>query len=108
MDFEEVIAEIKKTLLNFYKVSRKKDVDSCEWNGPSIVRPLSHIIIQPKTQLSKQVLLHHEEQGREPIDVILGLAYQLGICKGYESAQEENKPFIELTELLKRKDSGLD
>ena len=84
MDFEELIAEIKKTLLNFYKVSRKSNVDSCEWKGPSITKPISHVVLQPKSQLSKQGLIQLKEQGREPIDIILGLAYQLVICKGYE------------------------
>lgn len=83
-DFEELIKECKDTLLQGIKYERINTDKDIKWNGHTTTNPYNrHVSLDPDFQLKakhmKEVL---EAQGRDFIDIILGLAISLGIEQG--------------------------
>lgn len=85
--YSESMAALKKAVKTLYTL-RRSPARSCEYDGPQLCSQITCSQGQPDYELSVDGLKSHRERGRQPIDVILMLAYQLG----YSCAKAEEKP----------------
>jgi len=83
--FDELVSPLKDVVSQLYGL----DVldDKAEYLGYEFTGKIAATCLQPDEQLSREGLEYAEEQGREPIDVILGIAVQLGFIQGQRDAE---------------------
>lgn len=83
--FEELVPPLKDVVSQLYGL----DVldDKAEYLGYEFTGKIAATCLQPDEQLGREGLEQAEEQGREPIDVILGIAVQLGFIQGQRDAE---------------------
>lgn len=79
---EELTGPLKAALKRFYTMRRTKE-QSAPYEGYALHYSVSHCSPQPDAELSEKNVKYHADRGRDPLDIILGLAVQLGISTGY-------------------------
>lgn len=86
-----------------YKLSRKNRGKSIPWKGYNIGKDDRATCLTPDEQLSAEGLeFNDEDQGRSAIEVIVGLAIQLGIEQGRRIANQKHEEEQRFNELLGR------
>lgn len=103
--FEELVTPIKASLLQLYKL--KQIADEASFNGAAKLHcSVSCCSGDAESALSKANLTYHKERDRDPIDIILMLAFQFGYSKGWVMAEDQYRKFDEkfdsIAEFLKQ------
>lgn len=81
--FSELVESVKKALLFGYCMRRKNQDKDIPYTGYCIGKDLLATCLTPEERLKVESLKYDlEDQGRDLIDVLLGLAIQLGIEQG--------------------------
>lgn len=85
-DFDELCKPVIKAVKEAYNLKRKeKDI---KWTGLPIGQTEAAGCPEFSEALSAEGLAYHGERGREPIDVIISIAIQLGIEQGRRMTAE--------------------
>jgi len=83
VSFVEITEPIREAILFAYTIKRKNKNRSIPWNGLDIGEDEKCTCFSPKDQFHLDNLRYSEdEQGRDALDEILGLAVRLGIEQG--------------------------
>ena len=100
-DFENDLARpIVDAIRHVYELKRKHR-NSIPWTGPNIGAEERRSSFAPKRALSKANLRYaEEEQGRDPLDTIIGIAIQLGIEQGRRMHRKNVLDLVEQMETL--------
>ena len=83
--FDDLCDATRDAILQAYRVQRRKRCKGVKWEGPSLTS-LSLLVggLSIEEALSEEMLKYDEEnQGRDPLDVIIGVAIRLGIEQGF-------------------------
>lgn len=100
LNFEDLVEKIRDCIDFAYILERKNENISIPYSGPRAPKNEK----QYKIQLSAKDLDYSEiEQGRDPIDVIIGIAISLGIEQGKRLCTK-NHFTIECESIVKYKD----
>jgi hypothetical protein len=80
---EDIVTPVVKAIRFAFNLERKNENRSIPWSGPPIGRGAAANSLEAKTRLSAAMLRYSEEnQGRDALDEIIGLAIQIGIEQG--------------------------
>lgn len=83
LDYQAIHDPIVKAIRFAYDLIRKNQNRSIPWKGPSIGRPEAATSLEARNRLSAEMLRYSEEdQGRDALDEIIGVAIQIGIEQG--------------------------
>lgn len=84
--FRDLVKSVKKALLFAYDLKRKNKNKNIPYNGYNVGNSTLVCDFSPKEKLRVKNLKYNlEEQGRDALDVIIGIAVQLGIEQGERS-----------------------
>lgn len=87
--FSDLVAQVKRVILFAYKVERKNEGKPIPWKGYNIGEESLVSSLTPEEALTaKQLKYDLESQGRDALDVILGIGIQLGIEQGRRAFQK--------------------
>lgn len=83
LPFDDLSDAVLKAINELYTLKRKTPKD-IKWTGPPLEESiLTSVCIQPENVLTIDMLEYEEnDQGRKPIEVLIGIAIQLGIEQG--------------------------
>lgn len=101
--YGDLMDPVKKALSFAYDLIRKnqgKDIPYDGYNTPSTAATVPN----PEALLKEDWIKLAREQGEEPIDLILGVAFRLGHEQGYRVREVEQKGLHRLKRLKKEKD----
>ncbi len=103
---EDVVRPLLDVLDTLYTLERTGR-PGAKYEGPGFPEvSVSAVCPHPADQLSEEGLGRHGEQGRTAAEVILTIAFQLGICQGMRMERQHNKLALEMIErglsLIKR------
>lgn len=102
-NFNELSEPICKAIRFAYQLTRQNEGVSIPWKGLTIGERELATCFQPDERLSKEQLEYDDEnQGRDALDVLVGLAIQLGIEQGRRMTTRECLPDPELCVMLAR------
>lgn len=91
--FELLVSSCKKALEQGIKWERINPTKSIKWTGPlSAKSQLVTTLDFPEMLRAKNLLYNEGEQGRDVVDVILGIAIRLGIEQGRRIVVSELHP----------------
>lgn len=83
IDFEKLVKPLAKALRFAYSMRRQNKELDVPWKGPDIGWRERATCFGPKQQLSaKNLTYSNDEQGRDALNEIIGLALRLGIEQG--------------------------
>lgn len=102
--FHEITGPIVKAIQFIYKLKRRNQEKDVPWKGLDIGESLKATCFVPDENLTADSLAYQlENQGRSPLEVIIGLAVQLGMEQGKRVERGERTSlklaFIYATEL---------
>ena len=101
VNFYELCEPICKAIRFAYQLTRQNEGVSLPWDGLTIGERELVTCFSPDERLSKEQLEYDEEdQGRDALDVLVGLAIQLGIEQGRRMTTAEHMPDSELCVML--------
>jgi hypothetical protein len=98
--YEELITPVKKVLLKAYKLTSRK-LKNIPYDGFNFG---SHSLVglpPPNEQLEKDMIEYHKERGRNILDIILMIAFNLGLEQGRRLEAKNTKHFEFLYESYK-------
>ncbi len=79
------LEEAIKPLLDFIR-------NNSPYDGYSLCEPwVAHPALQPDHSLSSKGLIAHAEENRDKLEVVLGIAFKLGVIQGYRIYHAEMK-----------------
>jgi hypothetical protein len=82
LDFDSLTTPLLKAIKFAYKLERKNKGQAIPWSGPDSGVHAGYSL-HPKQQLSAENLRYSdEEQGRDALEELIGLALRLGIEQG--------------------------
>ena len=82
-DFSDLADAVRDTIRHCYTLKRKNKNVDVDWNGPDLPECMQATCLTFDEQLQADKLKYSkEDQGRSAIDVIIGIALQLGIEQG--------------------------
>ena len=87
--FEKTASQIKKLILDACDL--KINSKPLKWKGPKLHESLTHICIDFEKRLTKEHLAKETEQGRDLLDVIIGITLQVGIGMGRDAMVENQE-----------------
>lgn len=83
LDFDALAGPLMRAVQFCYNLERRNHNKSVPWKGPNIGSNELACCLPAKEKLSAKNLAYSEEdQGRDPLQEIIGLAIQLGIEQG--------------------------
>jgi hypothetical protein len=83
MDFESLTKPLVRAMRFAYKLRRQNRDKDIPWTGPEIGERERATCLSPSTQLSSENMIYSEdEQGRDGLEEIIGLALRIGIEQG--------------------------
>lgn len=89
-NFPELVGVIKDTIRQCYTIQRKNENKDVDWKGPDLPESLKSSSLPFDEALQVHNLKYDkEEQGRNAIDIIIGIAIQLGIEQGRRIYKEK-------------------
>ena len=90
--FELLANEICKAIRFAYKIKRQNEDQDIPWRGPNIGPSDRVTCLSPHEQLSAEMLAwSKDDQGRDALDEIVGLALRLGIEQGRRIFKESHE-----------------
>lgn len=103
MSFEELTFPVYKAIRKAYKLSPKDYGDRINWTGPELPKSMGASCLTYDKLLTRENLEYSEQdQGRDPLEEIVGVAVQLGIEQGRRIIKEDLKIPIDLLEMVVR------
>ena len=92
MEFEKLTAPLVRAVRFAYDLKRKNRDKDIPWRGPSIGKDCLATCFDAKEQLTASNLQYSEdEQGRDALVEIIGLALRLGIEQGRRITMESSE-----------------
>jgi len=83
MNFEDLTGPVYKAIKQVYKLTPKDYGERIKWTGPALPKSMEATCLSFEEALTKEQLKYDEEdQGRDPLKVLIGIAVQLGIEQG--------------------------
>lgn len=106
LTYSELIKPVRASLNLAYKLTRTK-LKTIPYDGFNFgTKTLAHSLA-PDENLKAQALARHAEQGRDVMDVLFLIAFQLGVEQGQQMKEEELEVYKTLAEnLLKKENNG--
>lgn len=87
---DRVLKPLKKVIDQLYTLTRTK-AKSATYDGYAYNQlAVTAFAPQPDHDLSAECLEYHAERDREPIDIVMEIAYRLGFCQGYANCEENS------------------
>jgi len=86
--YEDLIDPVRNAFDQLYTKRRKK-AKSATYDGFPTTE--AHIVSQPSVRLSEESLEQEAFQGRDPLDVILNIAFNLGMEQGQRALRNDLK-----------------
>lgn len=81
--FGDLTTPVRKALRTIYRMKARPIIDDIPWTGPPNGKREDVSCFSPQEALTKQALDYdREDQGRDALDVLLGIAVRLGIEQG--------------------------
>jgi hypothetical protein len=99
---EDLLEPLRRSLFEAYTIKRTKE-KSISYDGYNIAIQELAVSQSPEQNLTESAIDYHEERGRDILDIVLLIAYQLGIEQGRRLTRAHIK---ELMSFEKRR--GLD
>ncbi len=100
-DFETLTSGIKGAIKSAYQMRRRRRKGDVSYKGLDIGQHEKACCLRPNQALTAQSLAYNkEDQGRDALDVILGLAIQLGIEQGRRVTQEKVNERLRLIKVV--------
>ena len=100
VDFSEMADSVVDAIRFAYTLERKNDGQAIPWDGLNIGERDLATCFDPETALSAENLQYDDEdQGRDALRVLVGIALQLGIEQGRRLFLDQHKSGIELMQL---------
>lgn len=98
-DFSDLVAPIVKAIKFTHTLDRQNTDKDVPWDGPNIGASELACCFDPLYALSAEMLAYDEEdQGRDALEVIIGIALQIGIEQGRRientSSHREHEKFM--------------
>ena len=81
-DFEDLVKPIKKALRFAYKMRRQNQDKDVPWAGPAKTGHEACCLPPKETLKAEQLKYSLEDQGRDALDEIIGIALRVGIEQG--------------------------
>lgn len=94
ISFEEAAKEIRCLFEDAYILKRKKKSD-LTWCGPELHYSLAHVCTPFDRRLTKEYLEEESDQGRDLLDVLIGITLHVGIGMGHDQEKDASKLFID-------------
>jgi hypothetical protein len=90
ISFHDLAESVKKATKFCYKLTRKNRDEDVPWKGPPLPKCMQATCLSFEESLSaKGLAFNKNDQGRDAMDVIIGIAIQLGIEQGRRMVKEE-------------------
>ncbi|MHA2280096.1 MAG: hypothetical protein ACXAC5_04370 [Promethearchaeota archaeon] len=90
MCFEALSDSVREVVRHCYTLSRKNKKKDVDWKGPSLPRCMQATCLSFEDNLKAESLEYQlHDQGRDAMEVIIGIAIQLGIEQGRRALKEE-------------------
>lgn len=81
--FEQLIEAVRDVVKQCYKLTRKNKDKDIKWKGPLLPESMRATCLDFEHNLTVERMKYNEyDQGRDAMDVIIGIAIQLGIEQG--------------------------
>ena len=98
--FDELTEPVCKAIRALYRLTPWNNGDSIKWTGPELGKRMKAHSLEFDELLTRESLeWNDEDQGRDPLMVVVGIAIQLGIEQGrrlYRKDQEVSMTLLEL------------
>ena len=83
LSFSDLADAVRKALRAAYSIKRKDRKRNIKWTGPPQGESCAHCCLAPADALTAESLKYNlDDQGRDALDVIIGIAIQMGIEQG--------------------------
>lgn len=103
VSFEELVGPIRAAFEQLYMYELDEPVQTVEYDGYDIGQREKACCLSPDEILTKDYLKRAlEDQGRDPLDAILMLAFQLGVEQGRRLTQADVEHYKGLFEAYRR------
>ena len=90
VSFDGLCEDLRKAVNAAYKLTRLNAGKDIPWTGHDIGKNLKHCSMSPDEWLMAESLAYNKERDRDAMDVILGIAIQLGMEQGRRKTIEDN------------------
>ena len=100
LDYEALIKPVRAALMQAYKFTRSK-LKSIPYDGYNFGGQTLCCIGTPEYELNKESIKYHKERGRDVLDIILMIAFNLGLENGRRIEAKNTKHFEHLYESYK-------
>ncbi len=105
--FDAIYGPLRKAFTDLYDFTKK--ADECDWTGLDLGDRELAGLFSPSTRLTKSQLDYDEnEQDRDALDVLLGIAIQLGVEQGRRCAYAEDSMLYTMRQVFTEKVYGRD
>jgi hypothetical protein len=94
VDFGDLVDPVVRAIRTAYALRRRPKGQDIEWTGPMYGWREASSCGDPRTALSAEWLLHDEEQGRDALDTLVGIAVRLGMEQGRRGLLADRVPFL--------------
>lgn len=92
IDIESATQPIIECIQDFYHIEEKEIKKSVRYKGYLRPKNMAHVVPEdPNRDLNNEGLAYHKERGRTPLEILITLAFQLGMEQGRRWLLEEEK-----------------
>ena len=104
MRFEDLSKPVEDLVRQAYSLRRKPAIkEGLGWKGPSLPESMAATCLDFAETISAEGLRYNdEEQGRDPLITIIGIAVQLGIEQGRRISSGEVKDLRERLDIMRK------
>jgi len=103
MSFENLTKPVWRAIRKAYKLTSKDYGESIKWTGPKLPKSMGATCLSYDELLTRENLEYSEQdQGRDPLEELIGIAVQLGIEQGRRLAKEDLETPLKLLDMAIR------
>lgn len=103
MCFVKLTEPVYLAIREAYSLTLQEYGESIKWTGPELPQSMGATCLPYDELLTREQLEYDEQdQGRDPLEVIVGIAVQLGMEQGRRLAKEDLKTSLELLDMSVR------
>ena len=100
MSFSKLTDPVYRAIRRAYTLTPNDYGESIKWTGPELPESMRATCFSYAEKLTREQLEYDEQdQGRDPLEVIVGIAVQLGIEQGRRLAKEDLETPLELLDM---------
>lgn len=100
LPYGDIISPLKEVLRKGYRLFRKDEIKSFDYEGYNIGKVELQNNPSPKLRFSEKFLTYEKALGHSLIDVVLNITFLLGVEQGRRAERRDSKPVETLLETL--------